>query len=97
MIVGACRIVLHLPAAHSLKEKRDVVKSVIARVHNQFNVSAAEVEDQELWQRAVLGISVVTNDSQHANEVLSTVVNFIAGANHDAEMTDYQIDIAPVL
>jgi uncharacterized protein len=97
VIVGACRVVLHLPGAHSLKDKRHVVKSIVARVHNQFNVSAAEIEDQELWQRAVLGIGVVSNESQHANEVLSTVVNFIAHADHDAEMTDYQIDIAPVL
>ncbi len=97
MIVGACRVVLHLPSAHSLKDKRHVVKSILARVHNQFNVSGAEIEDQELWQRAVLGIAVVTNDTHHANEVLSTVVNFIASANHDAEMTDYEIDIAPVL
>ena len=97
MIVGTCRVELHLPAAHSLKEKRHVVKSAVARLHNQFNVSAAEIEDQELWQRAVLGIAVVTNDTHHANEVLSRVVNFLASANHEAEMTDYQIDIAPVL
>ena len=97
VIVGACRVVLRLPGAHSLKDKRHVVKSVIARVHNQFNVAAAEIEDQELWQKAVLGIAVVSNDSQHANEVLSTVVKFIANANQDAEMTDYEIDIAPVL
>ncbi len=97
MIVGACRVILHLPDAHSLKEKRHVVKSIIARVHNQFNVSAAEVEDQDLWQRAVLGIAVVTNDTRHANEVLSNVVNFIENASPAAEMTDYEIDIAPVL
>ncbi len=97
MIVGALRVVLHLPETHSLKEKRHILKSIIARTHNQFNVSAAEIEDQDLWQRAVLGIAVVTNDTQHANEVLSTVVNYISGANHDAEMTDYEIDITPIL
>ncbi len=97
MIVGVCRVTLHLPGAHSLKDKRHVVKSVIARVHNQFNVAAAEVEDQEHWQRAVLGVAAVSNDSQHVNEVLSNVVNFIASANHDAEMTDYEIDITPIL
>lgn len=97
MIVGACRVVLHIPGSHSLKDKRQVLKSTIARVHNQFNVAVAEVEEQERWQTAVLGIAVVSNDTQHANEVLSNVVNFIAGANHDAEMTDYEIDIAPVL
>ena len=97
MIVGTCRVVLHLPAAHSLKDKRHVIKSALARIHNQFNVSAAEVEDQELWQRAVLGIAVVSNDTQHANEVLSRVVNFISSSNHEAEMTDYEIDISPVL
>jgi uncharacterized protein YlxP (DUF503 family) len=97
MIVGACRVVLHLPVAHSLKDKRHVVKSIIARLHNQFNVSAAEIEDQDIWQKAVLGVAVVTNDSRHANEVLSSVVNFVSNSNHDAEMTDYEIDIAPVL
>ncbi|MCL4371410.1 MAG: DUF503 domain-containing protein [Chloroflexi bacterium] len=97
MIVGAVRVVLHLPVAHSLKEKRHVVKSIIARVHNQFNVSAAEVEDQDLWQRAVIGIAVATNDTHHANEVLSSVVNFVQGASPEAEMTDYQIDITPLL
>ena len=97
MIVGAARVVLHLPDSHSLKEKRHVVKSIIARVHNQFNVSAAEIEDQDLWQRAVIGVAVAANETHHANEVLSTVVNFIEGASPEAEMTDYQIDITPVL
>lgn len=97
MIVGACRVVLHLPGVHSLKEKRHIVKSITARAHNQFNVSAAEIEDQDLWQRAVLGVAVATNESHHANEVLSSVVNFISRANPEAEMTDYQIDIAPIL
>jgi len=97
MIVGSCRVVLHLPEAHSLKDKRQVVKSILARVHNQFNVAAAEIEDQELWQKAVLGIAVVSNDSRHANEVLSNVVNFISGANPTAEMTDYELDVSPVL
>ena len=97
MIIGVARVVLHLPDAHSLKEKRHVVKSIIARVHNQFNVSAAEVEDQDLWQRAVIGVAVATNDSHHANEVLSSVVNFVQGATPEAQMTDYQIDIAPAL
>lgn len=97
MIVGVCRVVLHLPEAHSLKAKRHVIKSIIGRVHNQFNVSAAEIEDQDLWQRAVIGIAVATNETHHANQVLSTVVNFIAGANPAAEMTDYQIDIEPML
>jgi uncharacterized protein len=96
VIVGACRVLLHLPTAHSLKEKRQVVKSIVARVQNQFKVSVAEVEDQELWQRAVIGIAVVTNDGQHANQVLSNVVKFISGASPDAEMVDYEIDIAPV-
>jgi uncharacterized protein len=96
MIVGSCRVVLHLPEAHSLKEKRHVVKSIIARIQNQFKVSAAEVEDQDLWQRAVVGIAVVTNDGQFANQVLSNVVKFIEGASPEAEMLDYEIDIAPV-
>jgi len=97
MIVGAARVVLHLPESHSLKEKRHVVKSILARLHNQFNVSAAEIEDQDLWQRAVLGVAVATNDSRHANEVLSSAVDFVQRASQGAELTDYQIDITPIL
>lgn len=96
MHVGVCRLRFRLPENGSLKGKRQVVKSITSRVANRFNVSIAEVEDLDLWQVATLGISCVSNDSRHANEVLSKVADYIADGNFDIEMLDYNIEIVPV-
>ncbi len=97
MNVGVCRISLRLPENLSLKGKRQVVKSIISRVENKFNVSVAEVDDHDLWQLATLGVCCVSNSNQHANEVLSKVVGFIANSRFDAEMLDYEIEILSAL
>jgi uncharacterized protein YlxP (DUF503 family) len=60
MTIGTCTIELHIPGNGSLKGKRRVVKSIIARVHNEFNVSIAEVGNQDLWQSATLGVACVS-------------------------------------
>ena len=96
MNVGVATIRLRLPENSSLKGKRSVLKSVIVQVRNKFNVAAAEVEDQDAWQIATIGISCVSNDSQHTNEVLSKVVNFIGNGRFDLEMLDYEIELLPV-
>ena len=83
MVIGICRITLHLPEAHSLKDKRQIVKSIIARVRNQFGVAIAEVDDNDRWQLAVLGISCVSNSGQHADEVLSHVRRYIEETRPD--------------
>ncbi len=97
MNVAVCKLKLRLPENQSLKGKRQVVKSVIARVNNKFNVSIAEVEAQDLWQIATLGIACVSNSAQHANQVLSSVVDFISQSRLEAEMLDYEIEILPAL
>ncbi len=97
MTIGACRVRLRLPENQSLKSKRQVVKSVTAQVRNTFNVSIAEVEDQELWQVATLGIVCVSNNGQHVNATLSKVVDFVSQTRLDIEMLDYEIEILPVL
>ena len=97
MNVGICKVRLRLPENESLKGKRRVVKSIIARVKNKFNVSIAEVDDQDMWQLVTLGIACISNSSSHANEILSKVVNFIAQSRFDAEMLDYEIEILPAL
>jgi len=97
MNVGICKISLRLPGNHSLKGKRRVVKSITARVRNQFNVSVVEVDNQDLWQLATLGICCVSNDKRYTNEVLSKVVDFIAGSRFEAEMLDYEIEILSCL
>ncbi|MGE3537279.1 MAG: DUF503 domain-containing protein [Candidatus Tectimicrobiota bacterium] len=92
MIVGACTIELYLREAHSLKEKRQVVKSIVTRVKNNFNVAIAEVDYHDKWQRAVLGVSVVSTDQAHANGILSKVVNFVESM-YVAEVIDYDIEL----
>ena len=96
MHVGTCRIRFRLPENLSLKGKRQVLKSITARVGSKFNVSVAEVDDHDLWQLATLGISCVSNDKRHANEVLSKVVGFITDSRFEIEILDYQIEILPV-
>lgn len=93
MIIGACKISLHIPESQSLKEKRHVVKSVIERVKNRFNVSIAEIDGNDLWQVANLGIVCVSNDSHHANECISNVVHFVETTRSEAVMTNYEIEI----
>jgi len=97
MNVGALIVRLRLPENHSLKGKRKVLKSITAQVSNRFNVSVAEVDDQDLWQLATIGVSCVSNDGRHANEILSHVMNFIENARGDAEIIDYEIEILHVL
>lgn len=93
MNIGALKVRLRLPENQSLKGKRKALKSITAQVRNRFNVSIAEVEDQDLWQLATLGITCVSNSGRHANEILSHVVDFIQGIRGDAELLDYEIEI----
>ena len=97
MNVGVCQINLRLPGNLSLKGKRQVLKSITSRVGSKFNVSIAEVDDQNLWQLATLGICYVSNNQQHTNKVLSKVVDFIVDSRFDIEIINYEIEILPVL
>ena len=97
MNVGVCRIELRLPENLSLKGKRRVLKSIVARVKNRFDVSVAEIDDQELWQLATLGICYVSNNNRHANEVLSKVVDFIVNGRFEVEILNYEIELLTAL
>ena len=96
MNIGVCKINLRLPENASLKGKRQIIKSLAGRVENKFNVSVAEVENQDRWQLATLGVACVSNDGRHANEVLSRVMDFITGSHFDVELLDYEIEILAV-
>ncbi len=93
MNVGICRIKLHIPASGSLKDKRRIVKSVVSRLRNQYNISIAEVEDQDLWQLVTLGITCVSNHNQHVDETLSKVIGFITSNYPELEIVDHQTEI----
>ncbi len=77
MVVGVLRLTLFLPENHSLKGKRQVLRAIKDRVRNKFNVSIAESNDHELWQRAELGICQVGSDQAFVDSALREVVNFI--------------------
>ena len=68
---------LRLPAAHSLKEKRAVVKTIVEGARRRYQVAAAETGDQDVWQRAELGFSTVSTSSGHAEEVVDAVERFV--------------------
>lgn len=92
MFVGVLEIELLLRGNTSLKGKRQVLNSIKDRTRRKFNVSVAEVGNNDLWQRATLGICCVSNDKIHANRILAEVVKFIEG-NFQAELLDYNIEI----
>ncbi len=93
MNVGICRIKLHISQSRSLKDKRRIVKSMVSRLRNQYNISIAEVEDQDLWQLVTLGISCVSNRNQHVDEILSRVIGFITSNYPELEIVDHQTEI----
>jgi uncharacterized protein YlxP (DUF503 family) len=96
VIIGVCRVALRLPENHSLKGKRQVLKSLLARLHNRFNVSAAEVDTHDSWQMISLGITCVSNEERHAHQVLASVISFIEAERLDAELLDYSTEVLRV-
>lgn len=90
MVVGVLQIELTIPSADSLKAKRRVLRSLKDRVHRNFNVSIAEVDENDRWQSAVLAVVVVSNDRRFANQVLSKIVDFIE-RSRDLVVDDYQL------
>lgn len=92
MKIGICTIELFLPENGSLKDKRQILKSLKDRVKQRFNVSIAEVEDQDLWQKAVLGVACVANRMDHVNGTLDKVIGIIRGTPR-VEIIDYRMEI----
>lgn len=93
MNIGAMQVRLRVPENGSLKGKRKVVKSISSRVSNKFNVAIAEIEDHDHLQLVTLGITCVSNDKRHVNEILSHVASFIETCRGDAEFLDYEIEM----
>lgn len=92
MIIGTVKVYMNAGWVHSLKEKRMVVKSIVEKVKNKFNVSIAEIEDQDLHQSIVLGVACVSNDTKHADSTIQKVINFIED-NSEAMLIDVQVEI----
>ncbi|MBI3911867.1 MAG: DUF503 domain-containing protein [Armatimonadetes bacterium] len=77
MVVGICTVELIIPESNSLKDKRQVLKSLLTGIRQRFNVSVAEVGEQDTWRRAVLGIACISNDQAFTNQVLSKATDWI--------------------
>ncbi|ULA62358.1 MAG: YlxP-like protein [Nitrospira sp.] len=77
MVVGVCTVELWIPESQSLKDKRQVLHSVKDRLRGKFNLSIAEVDGQDLWQKAVLGMACVANDGSYVEQVLEQALNVI--------------------
>lgn len=92
MIVATCVIELQLDGVFSLKEKRTILKSVLARLTNQFNVAAAEVDCQDVWQTAVIALVTVGNDSAHLHGLLEKAVAWLESQRPDVPIARYRIE-----
>lgn len=79
MTIGVLNVTLIIPSSNSLKDKRQVVKSIKDRLRNKFNISVAEVGDKEKWQAAHLAIVIVNDDRQYLETVLNEVIHFLEG------------------
>ena len=90
MHVAVCKLTLRLPENQSLKGKRRVLSSLSSRIRNKFNVSIAEVGDNEAWQVATLGITCVSNHSRHADEVIQSVLAYVENSREDVELVGHE-------
>jgi uncharacterized protein YlxP (DUF503 family) len=92
MFVAVARVTLDIPQAGSLKAKRQVLRRVSDRVKARFNVSVAEVDDQDLWQRATLAMAVVGNDRRHVNEMMDKILQYVEDM-YVAPVSERQMEI----
>jgi uncharacterized protein YlxP (DUF503 family) len=92
MKIGLCVIDLYLPGTNSLKGKRQILKSIKDRIRNKFNVSIAEIEDNEKWRKTKIGVVTINNDSSQIDSILQSVIKFIDGF-YPAQIVNYQIEL----
>ena len=90
MNVGVCKVRLRIPENQSLKGKRRVIKSLCQKVRNRYDVSIAEVGDNDSWQMATLGIACVSGSVRHADEVIDNVVAYIENSREDVIVVDVE-------
>ena len=93
MHIGVCTVYLSIPESQSLKDKRQVIKSLIDRIKNRFNVAVAEVDALDTQQRSVIGLVSISNSPQHLNQMLSRTIEFIENM-HLAVLLDYEMDLS---
>lgn len=93
MFVATCVLTLQLDGVYSLKEKRSIVKSIVSRLHREFNVSVAEVDGQDAWGTAFIGLAAVGNDRAYLHRLLEKSVAWVETHRPDAPIAAYSIEI----
>jgi uncharacterized protein len=91
MVIGICTLRLIIEGSNSLKDKRQVIKSILDRIRERFNVSAAEVDELDNWRRATLGFACVSKDQSFVDQVLQKVLAFVE-SNPQVEVADVQME-----
>ncbi|MGM0602729.1 MAG: DUF503 domain-containing protein [Bacillota bacterium] len=92
MIIASCKLTLYLPAVSSLKEKRSIIKSLIDKSRNKFNIAVAEVDKNDYWQSAVIGAAAVGNSRRHLESLMDKYINFVESLP-DSILTDFKMEI----
>jgi hypothetical protein len=93
MIIGTCILEINLPGAHSLKDKRSIIKGITARVHSKFNVSCAEIGLHDAWGSTTLGLACISTSAAHAEHMLERVAYWIEQTRPDIEIIEHRIEI----
>lgn len=93
IIIGLCTVEFELPGAETLKDKRSILKSMLTRLHHKFNISSAEIDLQNVVNASVIAFTTVTTDTRHANQVISTILNWIETNYPDALIVNQEIEI----
>lgn len=93
MSIGLLTLHLHLPGCASLKEKRSRLKPLLARLHREFNVSAAEMDHLDAWQEALIACALVSNDSSYIQRALQRVAHWVDSSWPDVSLEDESIEI----
>lgn len=92
MIIGFSTLELHLPGVGSLKEKRGILKSLMAQIRKKFNVAVAEVDLHDVWQSGSIGLSVVSTSASHAETMLENIAGWIETYRPDIDIIEQRIE-----
>ena len=93
MSIGVLILILRIPGCSSLKEKRGRIRPLVTQLHKKYNLSVAEVDDLEIWGRAVIGCALVSNDANRTGSVLQKAANWVDREWRDLELEDSQIEL----
>ncbi|MGB7340488.1 MAG: DUF503 domain-containing protein [Phototrophicaceae bacterium] len=92
-IIGLCEIELYLPGVLSLKQKRGILKSMLTKMRNKFNIANAEVGNNDTWQSAIIAVTTVSNSTQRINQTLQNVIKWIESNYPDAMIIKHDTEI----